>query len=87
VKTLILLIKVGLVASSLAAAVFWYLAATAKAKDPGGEASWVGGSFGEKEGMQLIADAALQKKWNTLAASFATVAAILSAADAALSFH
>jgi hypothetical protein len=79
-------VKVVLFATSLAAALFWYKAPRAKAPEVSGNDSWVGGSFGEKDEMQILADAALQNRLNSQAASFATAAAILSAIDSAIPF-
>jgi hypothetical protein len=77
-------VKVALLATSLAAAVCWYRAATAKAPEASGDEPWTGGAFSEKKGNQMLADSALQARWNTRAASFATVAAIFTAIDAFL---
>jgi hypothetical protein len=59
-------------------------AATAKAPEASGDEPWVGGAFFEKEGNQMLADAALQSWWNSRAALFATAAAIFTALDTVL---
>jgi hypothetical protein len=79
-----LLTKVPLALTSLAAALCWYRAATAKAREASGDEPWVGGAFSEKAGNQMLADAALQSWWNSRAALFATAAAIFSALDTVL---
>jgi hypothetical protein len=78
-------VKIGLVLTSLLAALCWFRAATVKAPSAEGADSWVGGSFGERDGAQLIADGKLQQWWNALAASFATAAALLTALDVVIS--
>ena len=82
---MILTVKIGLVLTSLLAAVCWLRAATVKAPPAEGDDSWVGGSFGERDGAQLIADGKLQQRWNAFAAGFATAAAVLTALDALIS--
>jgi hypothetical protein len=82
---MVVTIKILLFLASLAAALCWFKASRAKAPDVEGADSWVGGSFGEKDGAQMLADATLQAWWNSLAASFATAAAILTAVDTAYS--
>ena len=76
---------IGRVLTSLLAAVYWFRAATVEAPPAEGADSWAGGSFGERDGAQLIADGKLQQWWNALAAGFATAAALLTALDALVS--
>jgi hypothetical protein len=83
-EEVIVVVKWLVVAASLAAALCWYKAATAKAPDAGGlgrESHYSQGAFSQKEGNQMLADAALQGKWNARAAAFATAAAVLTAVD------
>jgi hypothetical protein len=71
--------------NQLACSLCWFRAATVKAPSAEGADSWVGGSFGERDGAQLIAHGKLQQWWNALAASFATAAALLTALDVVIS--
>jgi hypothetical protein len=87
VKKVIDIVKWLIVVTSLAAALCWHKAATAKAPDVGRlgpEDQYVAGSFSQREGHQIIAYAALQSWWNTRAAIFATLAAVFTAVDALL---
>jgi hypothetical protein len=83
----VVIIKWIIVASSLLAAICWYKAATAKAADVGGlgpEDQYSAGAFSQREGRQMIADAALQGWWNARAAICATLAAVFTAIDVLL---
>jgi len=82
------IVKGLIVITSLAAAICWYKAATAKAPAVGGllgkDDQLFEGTFSEKEGYQMLADAALQSWWNARAAICATAAAVLTAVDSLL---
>jgi hypothetical protein len=57
------IVKALIVVTTLAAAVCWLRAATAKAPEVGGlgpDDQFMEGTFSEKEGYQMLADAALQ---------------------------